>query len=122
MKTVKVKLSPRVIRHRRVRAKVSGTAECPRLVVFRSNKYIYASLVDDASGKTLVSVNDKDHEVEAPKTDFAKVDAAYGVGKLLADRAKGVKINKVVFDRGGYRYMGRVAALARGARDGGLEF
>ncbi len=109
-------------RHRRVRAKVSGTAQRPRLNVFRSLENIYAQVIDDVAGKTLASASTIDKEIAKQVAGKNKVDAAKIVGKVLAERAKGAGINTVVFDRGGYRYHGRVAALAEGAREGGLEF
>jgi large subunit ribosomal protein L18 len=106
-------------RHRRVRGKIAGTAERPRLAVFRSNLGIYAQLVDDAEGKTLTSVGWK----QLPKSfKGTKTDQAREVGKLLADRAKKAGYESVVFDRAGYLYHGRVKALADGAREGGLKF
>ncbi|MGH7562288.1 MAG: 50S ribosomal protein L18 [Gemmatimonadales bacterium] len=107
-------------RHLRVRKKVTGTAERPRLVVFRSIKHIYAQLVDDDRGVTLLGVSDGSEGLEAEGT--GKVARAKAAGKLLAGRAKAAGIGKVVFDRGGYRYHGRVRAVADGARAGGLEF
>ena len=106
-------------RHVRVRAKISGTPERPRLNVFRSNVNIYAQIIDDVAGVTLVSASTLDKAVEAGES---KSDAARNVGKLLAERAKEKGIETVVFDRGGYIYHGRVQALAEGAREGGLEF
>lgn len=106
-------------RHLRVRQKVAGTAERPRLVVFRSLKYVYAQLVDDDQGKTLVAVSDRTKELAREKP--GKVGAALAVGKLLAQRAKAQGVTKVVFDRAGYLYHGRVRAVADGAREGGLE-
>ena len=109
----------RLKRHKRVRAKISGTAECPRLNVFRSLQHIYAQLIDDVAGVTLVSAS----STEKDFTNYGgNKDAAKEVGKLLAERAKENNINDVVFDRGGYVYTGRVAALAEGAREGGLNF
>jgi large subunit ribosomal protein L18 len=109
----------RLKRHKRVRAKISGTAECPRLNVFRSLQHIYAQLIDDVAGVTLVSAS----TTEKDFTNYGgNKDAAKEVGKLLAERAKEKNINDVVFDRGGYVYTGRVAALAEGAREGGLNF
>lgn len=123
MKTEVKNLKGREVRHRRVRAKVKGTTERPRLCVFRSNKYIYGALVDDATGRTLFSVTNQTVKTK-PKTKggFTKVDASYEVGKELATRARAQKIEAVVFDRAGYRYTGRIEALARGAREGGLTF
>ena len=109
----------RLKRHKRVRGKISGTPERPRLNVFRSETNIYAQVIDDVSGKTLVSASslEKDFACEGTKTDAAKQ-----VGQMVAERAKAAGITTVVFDRGGYVYHGRVAALAEGAREGGLEF
>lgn len=107
-------------RHLRVRKKVNGTGERPRLVVFRSLKHTYAQLVDDERGHTLVGTSDMSPGLETEKN--GKVGAAYGVGKTLATRAKELGITKAVFDRGGYLYHGRVKAVAEGAREGGLEF
>ena len=109
----------RLKRHKRVRGKISGTPERPRLNVFRSETNIYAQVIDDVSGKTLVSASslEKDFACEGTKSDAAKQ-----VGQMVAERAKAAGITTVVFDRGGYVYHGRVAALAEGAREGGLEF
>ncbi len=103
----------------RVRRKVSGTMSTPRLAVFRSNKYIYAQLIDDVAGKTLVSVGDIINQTHEGKT---KVEAAFTLGKALAARALEKKIKKAVFDRSSYKYHGRVKSLADGAREGGLSF
>jgi large subunit ribosomal protein L18 len=103
-------------RHLRVRNKISGTSERPRLVVFRSLKHIYAQLVDDAARRTLATVSDLG--IEQGK----KGERAAEVGKLIAERAKAAGITRVVFDRAGYRYHGRIKAVADGARKGGLEF
>ena len=107
-------------RHLRVRKKVNGTTERPRLVVFRSVKHVYAQLVDDGQGKTLLGVTDTSEGVTPDGA--GKVGKAKGVGKALAAKAKAAGITKVVFDRAGYRYHGRVKAVADGAREGGLEF
>jgi large subunit ribosomal protein L18 len=104
----------------RIRKKISGTAQRPRLVVFRSLKHIYAQLVDDERGHTLVAASDLSKDLVREKP--GKVGTAYAVGKLLAEKAKALGIGRVVFDRAGYRYHGRVRALAEGAREGGLEF
>jgi large subunit ribosomal protein L18 len=106
-------------RHKRVRAKIKGTKEVPRLCVFRSAKHIYAQLIDDEEGKTIVSAKDQDLKGKKPlkKTEKAKM-----VGILIAQKAREKKIEKVVFDRAGYKYHGRVKALAEGAREGGLKF
>ena len=109
----------RVRRHQRVRGKVSGTAERPRLSVFRSENNIYAQIIDDVAGNTLVSASSLDKEIEG---NGGNKTAARAVGKLVAERCKAKGIDTVVFDRGGYLYHGRVAELAEGAREGGLEF
>ena len=104
--------------HRRIRKKVSGTAQRPRLNIFRSNKYIYAQLIDDVAGNTLVQASSYEAAVA---NDSNKSDQSKQVGTLLAERAKAAGIENVVFDRGGYLYHGRVKALADGAREGGLN-
>ena len=110
-------------RKRRVRAKVSGTSARPRLSVFRSLTHISAQLIDDVAGRTLVSARDGEVKGASAKEGMgAKVAAAYAVGQLLAERAKTAGVTAVVFDRNGYVYTGRVAALAQGGRDGGLQF
>lgn len=109
-------------RHRRVRAKISGTTERPRLNIYRSLDNIYAQVIDDSKGHTLVSASTIDKEVAEKTKDMDKVDAAKHVGKVVAERAKQVGITTIVFDRGGYRYHGRIKALAEGAREGGLDF
>ena len=109
----------RLKRHVRVRGKISGTPECPRLNVFRSNANIYAQIIDDVNGVTLVSANTLEKEFEGAT---GNCEAAKKVGAVLAERAKAKGISEVVFDRGGYVYHGRVAALAEGAREAGLEF
>ena len=109
----------RTRRHIRVRRKISGTAERPRLCVYRSNTNIYAQVIDDVAGKTLVSASTLDKEV---KTKKANKEAAKEIGSLIAKRAKAAKISNVVFDRGGYIYHGVVKELAEAAREGGLEF
>jgi len=113
----------RVRRHRRVRRRVIGTAARGRLAVFRSHLHIYAQIVDDISGNTLVSASSLKLNAEPPAANESRrIAQAKAVGRLLAARAQEKGIQKVVFDRGGYRYHGRVAALAQGARDGGLQF
>ena len=107
-------------RHRRVRKKIMGTAQRPRLAVFRSNKHVYAQAIDDIAGRTLVSASTV--EAEQRKGATGTVDAAKGVGLLLAQRAREAGISTVVFDRGGFSYHGRIAAVADGAREGGLVF
>ena len=109
----------RLHRHKRVRGKVSGTPERPRLNVFRSNANIYAQIIDDVNGVTLVSANTLEKEFEGAT---GNCEAAKKVGAILAERAKEKGIEEVVFDRGGYVYHGRVAAPADGAREGGLKF
>ena len=106
-------------RHLRVRRKISGTPECPRLCMYRSNTNIYAQIIDDVNGNTLVSASTMDKEV---KTKHANKEAAKEVGALIAKRAKDKKIVDVVFDRSGYRYHGVVKELAESARQGGLNF
>jgi large subunit ribosomal protein L18 len=106
----------RLKRRRRVRAKVSGTAERPRISVFRSNRGIFAQLVDDESGRTLAAVNWTERELR----DLKPMEQAGRAGRLLAERAQAAGVDRAVFDRGGYRYHGRVKALAEGAREGGL--
>ena len=107
-------------RHLRLRKRVAGTAERPRLVVFRSLKHIYAHLVDDDRGVVLLGVADRSDGIKIEGT--GKVARSHAVGKLLAERAKAQGITRAVFDRGGYVYHGRVRAVAEGARSGGLEF
>ena len=109
----------RLIRHKRVRGKLSGTAECPRLCVFRSTNNIYAQIIDDVKGETLVSASSLDKSIEG---NGGNKEAAKAVGKLIAERAKEKNITDVVFDRGGNIYHGRVKELAEGAREGGLNF
>lgn len=112
-------------RHRRITAKVKGTASCPRFSVFRSNKYIYGQLIDDQKGNTLVSAFDQDlkgKKIVLKEKMTRQVAAAYRIGQLLAKKAIDQGIEKVVFDRGGYKYHGRVKALADGARAKGLKF
>jgi large subunit ribosomal protein L18 len=106
--------------HNRIRKKVKGTAEKPRLAVFRSNVEIYAQLIDDRSGKTLAAADSRDKEIKANKTKKSELSRL--VGKAIAAKAKAAGIETVVFDRGGYLYHGRVKALAEGAREGGLKF
>ena len=103
--------------HLRIRKKIQGTAEKPRLAVYRSNKQIYAQLIDDVKGHTIASANSKEAGATGPKVDQSKA-----VGKLIAEKASAQNINSVVFDRGGYLYHGRVKAVAEGAREAGLVF
>ncbi|MFQ5646252.1 MAG: 50S ribosomal protein L18 [bacterium] len=110
----------RINRHRRVRKKISGTADCPRLAVYRSLKHIYAQVIDDSRGITLVSASTLHDELKKQKDK--KVDLARKVGEMVAERALEKGIKKVAFDRGGYIYHGRVKSLASGAREKGLAF
>ena len=112
----------RVIRHERVRKKISGTPEMPRLSVYRSNKHIQAQIIDDVKGVTLVAASTLDASLQAQLEEVDKKGAAKLVGKLLAERALQAGIKAVVFDRGGYVYTGRVAEVATGAREAGLDF
>jgi large subunit ribosomal protein L18 len=116
--TVLTKPDHRLKRRRRVRAKVRGSAERPRISVFRSNRGVFAQLIDDDSGTTLTSVSWTEGELRG----LTRMDQARRAGELLAERAKAAGVETAVFDRGGYRYHGRVKALAEGARDGGLTF
>jgi large subunit ribosomal protein L18 len=116
--TLQTKPQSRLRRRRRVRAKVRGTAERPRLSVFRSNRGIQAQLIDDVKGHTVAAVN----WMEADLKPLARMDQAKQAGELLAERAKAAGVETCVFDRGGYRYHGKVKALADGAREGGLRF
>ena len=111
------KIEKRARLHKKIRSRISGTAECPRLAVFRSNRYMYAQLIDDVKAVTIVSASD------ISLTDgMTKVERATTVGKNLAAEAMKKNVTKVVFDRGGFSYRGRVQALADGAREGGLQF
>lgn len=137
MKRAKGKREKRHRRHKKVRGKIIGTLKRPRLCVFRSAKHIYAQLINDEKGKTLASADDRKLKtVKSKRTDKSssledkkeekklagKQASAFAVGKLIAKKAKDLKIEKVVFDRGGYKYHGRVKALAEGARQEGLKF
>ena len=115
---VKTRTELRISRHARLRKKVTGTAEKPRLAVFRSLKHVYAQIIDDTKGHTLVSASSQD----AGHEGGGNAEGAKAVGARLAEKAKAAGIETVVFDRGGFAYHGRVAALADGARDGGLNF
>ena len=106
-------------RHKRVRSKITGNAECPRLNVFRSSQHIYAQVIDDVKGVTLAAASSTEKGFEG---FGGNVEAAKKVGQMIAEKAKAAGITDVVFDRGGYVYHGRVAALAEGAREGGLNF
>jgi len=117
----------RLRRHKRVRAKISGSSKRPRLCIFRSAKHIYAQLVDDEQGKTLVSASDLEIKKRGSSTKTGgkkktKSDIAREIGKLIAKKSLEKKIEQVVFDRGGYLYHGRIKAIAEGAREGGLKF
>jgi len=114
----KSKSAKRIRLHKKIRSKIFGNAEIPRLAVFRSNKFIYAQIIDDNNGKTLTAASD----ISKNKNNQNKTISANLVGKNLAEQALKLKIKKIVFDRGGFNYTGRVAALAIGAREGGLEF
>ena len=116
--TVKSRPTKRLKRRRRVRAKITGSAERPRISVFRSNRGVFAQLVDDASGTTLAAVNWTEDELKS----LPRMDQAKRAGELLAERAKQAGVETCVFDRGGYRYHGRVKAIADGAREAGLVF
>jgi len=114
------KVASRQRRHRRVRKQVRGTQSRPRLSVFRSTRHVYAQVIDDVSGQTIASASTMEKDVRSGAT--ANVDAAKAVGQRIGERAKAAGITSVVFDRGGFRYHGRVAAVADGARAAGLEF
>jgi large subunit ribosomal protein L18 len=120
--TRKMKDAARARRQRRVRARVDGTPERPRLNIYRSLTNIYAQVIDDQAGRTLVSASTIDSDVRGQLEGKSKIEAARLVGKIVAERAKNAGIKTVVFDRAGYKYHGRVAALAEGAREAGLEF
>ena len=109
-------------RQRRIRAKIAGTAARPRLNVFRSNRHIFAQIIDDSKGHTLVAASTLDADVRVKAAELKKKDEAKAVGKLLAQRAIEKGFKQVIFDRGGYQYHGRIKSLAEGAREGGLEF
>jgi len=112
----------RLRRHVRVRKKIEGSPDCPRLNVFRSIKHIYAQIIDDAAGNTLVAASTLDEALKGSMPNGGNKEAARAVGKLIAKKAIDAGIKSVVFDRGGYIYHGRVKELADGAREGGLEF
>ena len=118
----KDKNTDRLARHARVRKKVSGTADRPRLDVYRSNSHIYAQVIDDQAGNTLAAASTIEGDAMKATAEMTKSEAAAYVGKLVAQRAQAKGIKAVVFDRGGYLYTGRVAALAESAREAGLEF
>jgi len=118
----KTRTVARLRRHSRVRKNVSGTPECPRLNVFRSITDIYAQIIDDQADHTLVAASSIDGELRKKMKGLSKIEQAKLVGQAVADRAKSKGITKVVFDRGGFQYMGRIKALAEGARENGLQF
>ena len=122
MSRLKTARAVRLRRHQRVRKKVSGTQERPRLCVFRSTEHLYAQLIDDSQGRTLATATTLDTEVREDVEAKTKSQRASVAGRLLAQRAQKRGVNRVVFDRGGYKYHGRVKALAQAAREGGLEF
>ena len=115
------KINPIKLRHTRIRKRVQGTTERPRLAVHFSGKNIYAQVIDDEAGKTIASANTTEKDLRA-KAPHANVETAVKIGKLVAERAKARSVHKVVFDRGGFIYHGKVKALADAAREGGLEF
>lgn len=119
--TGKKKYQARQRRHRRVRKHITGTSQRPRMNIFRSNKNIFVQVIDDIEGRTLVSCSTIDADVAAKLVDKSKVEAAKIVGQMIAERAKEAGITTVVFDRGGFKYHGRIAAVADGAREAGLE-
>lgn len=116
MEKTAVKVQKRHTRHKRIRARVQGTKERPRLVVFRSNRFVYAQLIDDESGTTLAAADSRDAKGASARERAAEV------GKAIAKAAQAKKVKQVVFDRGGFQYQGVVATLAEGAREGGLQF
>lgn len=116
---MKSRESQRKIRHRRVRKRVTGTSDRPRLAVFRSNRYIYAQIIDDVAGSTLAAASSQEKDL---RSERLSADTATKVGKLVADRAKDAGVGQVVFDRGGFPFHGRIKALADAAREAGLEF
>ncbi len=119
---VKTREQRRERRHRRVRGKVSGTAERPRLVVHRSLNHVEGQIVDDVAGRTLVGLSTLDGSLRERRSELTKTESSHAAGKALAEKAREMGITAVVFDRGGYLYHGRVKAFAEGAREGGLEF
>ena len=116
------RISPIKMRHKRLRKKISGTPERPRLAVHFSGYHIYAQVIDDEAGRTLASVNTTEKDIRSDKSTRANIATAEKVGKLVAERAKAKNVTKIVFDRGGFLYHGKVKALADAARAGGLEF
>jgi large subunit ribosomal protein L18 len=122
MSIKKSRSAARERRHTRVRTRITGTTDRPRLNVYRSLSDIYVQVIDDSAGKTIVSASSIDRGLRDRLAGMNKTEQARKVGQELAERAKALGIQKVIFDRGGYRYIGRVKALADGAREGGLEF
>ncbi len=122
MITVNDKNKERIVRHKRVRNKISGTKKCPRLNVYRSLNNIYAQIIDDEKGVTLTACSTLDKEVAEKIKGKTKSEQAFVVGQVIGERAKALKIKEVVFDRGGYIYTGRVQKVADGAREAGLKF
>lgn len=122
VRTAKLRKAARLARKTRIRKKISGTAECPRLVIFRSGRHIDCQVIDDSRGHTLAAASTLCREIRDEAKDLAKKEMARKVGALVADRCKAKGIENVVFDRDGFLYHGRVAALADGAREGGLKF
>ena len=116
------RLTPRKVRHRRVRKRVFGTSERLRLNVFRSSAHIYAQVIDDTAGRTVAAASSIDQELRESLSGKTKLEKSQAVGELIARRAREAGITRVVFDRGGYRYHGRVKAVAEAAREGGLDF
>ena len=122
MAKIRTNKARRVMRHARVRRKIGGTAERPRLSVYRSLNHVYAQVIDDSKGETITSASSLESVVKSRKDEKRKVDVAELVGELVCERAKEKGISQVVFDRGGYKYHGRIKALADAARKGGLVF
>jgi large subunit ribosomal protein L18 len=116
-----IKREKRKIRQKRVRAKVIGVSQCPRLSVFRSNKHLFLQIIDDKKGKTIVSASDLELKI-ATNAKIKKIEIAYQTGQLIAKKVLDKNIKKIVFDRNGYKYHGRVKAVAEGAKTGGLKF
>ena len=112
----------RIKRHYRIRNKISGTAQCPRLAVFRSNKHMYAQLIDDVAGVTIAAASTMEAEIAGKLESTSNIEAAQAVGEAIAKKAVEKGITEAVFDRGGYVYHGKVAALAEAAREAGLQF
>jgi large subunit ribosomal protein L18 len=122
MKKTKTPAAARIRRHRRVRRRLAGTPDRPRLAVFRSISHIYAQVIDDSSGRTLVAASDLESDLRSLRDGKKKAQVAMLVGEALADKAAKMGIKTVVFDRGGFKYHGRIKALAEAARKGGLSF